>query len=243
MKTGLKFFPETLKNTLSEIGKIRDAADFVEIMAIRGTDFSAFDNIGVPVTVHAEHHDFGSNPADPKREAESVSSLLFASEVADRFDSPVIVVHPGFIADSGCSVQQAAKVLKSIGDKRIILENLIPDFNGKRFLFYDPANMEYLVRETGFSICLDASHAALTAEKTGKGVLDFYREMLKFRPGYFHFSDTNLETRDDQHLHLGKGNLPVGSMKNMIPKDAMVCLEVQPDLPGMLKDLEYFRTL
>jgi len=32
-------------------------------------------------------------------------------------------------------------------------------------------------------------------------------------------------------------------MKNMIPKDAMVCLEVQPDLPGMLKDLEYFRTL
>lgn len=242
MQVGLKFFPESLDKILPEIDRIRESADFLEIMAIRGTDFSRFEKLAMPVTIHAEHHGFGVNPANPDKEADTLDSLLFAIKTADTFSSDVIVVHPGHRENKKCSVQQIAKVLNSMGDKRIVMENLVPNFT-EDFYFTTPENMNYLLEKTGLPVCLDSAHASLTAQKLGRDVLEFYRKMNNLKPKYYHFSDTKLESGKDMHLHIGKGNLPLGRMKMMLPENVRVCLEIPTDLDGMLKDLEYFRKL
>lgn len=244
MKVGLKFFPDTLEKSFPDIDRIREAADFLEIMAVEGYDFSRFEGLGIPVNVHAEHSEFGVNLANPKKRDANLRALRFAQGVADMFKSKIIVVHSGLMENIYCYAGQVVKVLNQLGDKRVVLENQIPKKReGKKYLCSTPQEVAELMERTGLSFCLDFSHAQMAAAHAGINYMEMFRKFMELEPKYFHLCDGIVGRKEDMHLHLGEGNFPLDEIKKLLPRGARVCLEVPPDLEGKLKDVGVWRSL
>jgi len=72
MKIGAKIFGVKDKPFLD---KVADKVDFIETMAIQGQDYSFLKNYGKKIVLHAEHQEFGINPADASKHAENIKSI------------------------------------------------------------------------------------------------------------------------------------------------------------------------
>lgn len=241
LKVGVKFYPESLKR--HEMEKVSEKADFIEIMAIRGEDLKWLKDFGIPFTVHCMHFDWGVNPANRNKADFNREALDFARKAADMLDSRLIVAHPGCMENPDCSISDSAAFFRSVEDSRVVIENMPPKtkpVGGAEELGRTPEEMKSLMEGSGKGMCLDFGHATASAKPLGMGHLDFIKDFMKLNPAYFHLSDTLVESGQDMHLHLGKGNMDLKAIKAMIPDGSWVCLETGWGAKAgkLLEDLE-----
>jgi sugar phosphate isomerase/epimerase len=241
MKIGVKIFGLKDKKFLDEVIK---EADFIETMAIRGGDYSFLKKYQKKIVIHAEHNSFGINPANPLREKENNESINFALKTADLLNAEKIICHPGFLENDKCSEQISIDFFKEIEDERIIIENLpLIDYYGKyiKSLCYNPSSCENFIKKTENGICLDFTHAILSAILLGKkDQNEFVNGYLKMNPRHFHFCDMKLAKLKD-HINLGDGDLDIEHYKRLIRKDCEVTLETTDNAASVKRDILIMR--
>lgn len=237
MKIGAKIFSLKDKPFLD---KTAEKVDFIETMAIQGEDYDFLKNYNKKIVLHAEHQEFGINPADASKYSENLKSINFALELADKLNAEKIVCHAGLIENENCSEETALSFFRNIKDNRILIENLpLIDYNGKQIatLCSVPEQTEIFLKNCNKKLCFDISHAIISAIIAGKkDYNEFIKPYLNFNPSHFHFSDVLFKEAKD-HLNLGEGNLNIEFYKKLIPKDAEVTLETNNDAENVLNDI------
>jgi len=241
MKVGVKTW--RVEKWLDEIID-KGRPDFIETMAIVGEDYRPLLDYGLPITIHAEHIGFGVNQADPLLLEKNKKSLGFAIDTADTLDASVIVLHPGVLMNHNCSIQTTIGLIKGMHDPRILVENM-PNYvsnDGKVMnVGRTIEEIKLLLSETKTGFCLDLDHAAVAAVDSGLDYMEAIRKFMELRPDYFHISDSTLNSKAGDHLHLGEGELDLLGIKRLLPKDAWICLETPLDVEGKVRDIEFLR--
>ena len=127
MKIGVKTFDN--RNFLKPF---ENQVDFFEIMAIETNKYDFLKEFKLPMVIHSQHGVFGVNSADKTKEERNLKSINFARKIADKVNSKKIILHPGELEDENCSKEQAIKFIKTLDDKRIIIENVTQESEVKR---------------------------------------------------------------------------------------------------------------
>ncbi|MFH0831651.1 MAG: TIM barrel protein [archaeon] len=237
MNLGAKIFGIKDKKFLDEVA---GSIDFIEVMAIRSQNYDFLKDYEKKIVIHAEHQLFGINPADSAKYSKNLKSIEFAMNLADSLNAKKIVCHPGAISNSSCSEEIAINFFRKIDDRRILVENLPPlNYQGRAInsLCSVPEKTENFLKKTGKNLCLDISHAILSALARNKtDYNEFIKPYLELNPAHFHFSDILLEKKRD-HLHLGEGNLDIGYYRKILPKNADITLETRNKASKLLDDI------
>lgn len=232
MKFGVKVFWEE-----SFAKYFEDKADFLEVMAIPGVDYSFLEGYRLPIVIHVLHCEFGINFADKNLVEKNREAVDFAIELADKYGAEKIIVHFGLKLNNDCSFENAVDFFKKL-DERVLIENC-----GKRNNFvYSPENAGRALSDTGKRLVFDVNHAIVAAGELGEDYMKFIERFLKLNPVHFHIGGQKLGVGDG-HLFFDESNIPVGEILKMLPSDAWVTIETGTDVSRVEKDLEFLRGL
>jgi len=238
MKIGVKTFdnPNFLRAFV-------DKADFFEIMAIEGKDYSFLDEFNKPIIIHAQHEGFNINIADKTKKEKSLKSINFAIILANKYNASKIILHPGNVFDENCSEEEAISFLKSIKDKRIIIENLI-NLNWK--IAITPESIERLKKKTGKGFCFDFNHAIVTALELKEDPYEFVKKFIKLKLDFYHIGGQNMKDLE-KGTHLSfrdpKSDIDVKKLMQLLPKDAQITIETTKNIDDVMHDLNLLRKL
>jgi deoxyribonuclease-4 len=240
LKVGLKYYPETLKG--ADIDSVLKHADFIEVTAVRGSDLKWLKDLDIPFTIHCMHAQFGVNAGNREKLETNRKAVDFAIKAADMLNARFIVVHPGFMETPECSNENAAEFISTIGDKRVVVENL-PAFtiHGVEELGKTPEDIGMILSRSGKGMCLDFGHAAAVADLLGTDYMEYIRRFMELKPAYFHMYDRIVGSEKDGHIHLGDGNMDISAIKAMMPGGSWACLEVPLDMEGRIRDIREMR--
>ncbi len=236
MEIGIKIFPEDFNYAR----RIKRYCDFLEIMAIPGSNFRKLKQLDIPFTIHNIHNRWGFNLADPKKARINRKGIEASIRAARILKADTIVVHPGFRENKGCSVQSTVKQVSKL-DNRFIVENVPALVRGFPHVGASYRDLKRIVSPTKKSICLDFPHAAEYAASRGIDYISFIKRLLRFRPKYFHISDTKIETKKDLHMHLREGNLKIGYLEKLVPDNSRVLLETAHEFRKQHQDIDILR--
>jgi uncharacterized protein (UPF0276 family) len=218
-------------------------ADFFEVQAIRGRDYSFLKKFAgkVQIVIHAEHYSLGVNAADSSLISENLNSIKFAIEVANIAKAKKIILHPGNISNKNCSKENAINFLKSVSDKRIILENL-PRTKDYFSLGSTPEEIKELIKETGFGFCFDINHAIQSAIFYQEDIKAFLVNFEKLKPKHYHLGGQTLNP-DKTHLSLSESDFDLLTYLQILNKNAEITLETKIDEEDVESDLKFVRNL
>lgn len=243
MKAGLKVYPKNL----GYIAKCRPHVDFMEVMGLPGFDYSILSRYDLPYVVHCGHDNFGVNIADRTKEEHNHRYLDAALSLADKLGSRIVILHPGMIHNSDCSIENAKRFLKTYRDSRITLETMpylySPEEPSAIGLGSDPKGMRKLLKIGDFGLCLDFAHASAAAFGRRLEYLSFVEEFVDLGPRIIHLCDGKLGYPFDMHLHLGDGDLDVAAFLKMLPKESLITIETDLEIERQAQDLQFVRRL
>lgn len=240
MKIGAKVYGTKDRAFLNTIA---EKVDFIETMAIRGADYSFLKRYNKKIVVHAEHHFFGVNPADPAKYKDNLNSINFALKIADKLNAEKVIAHAGVIWNEKCSEETAISFFKELKDRRILIENIPLYFQGRyvKGLCATPKSTAEFIKLTDKKFCFDITHAILSAILLHKkDCNEFMMPYLKLNPSHFHFSDLSFRKLQD-HFNLGEGDLDIGFYKKIIEGHSQVTLETAIDIEKVLNDIRMMR--
>lgn len=218
--------------------KVDNSADFFEIMAIEGKDYSFLKNFSKPIVIHAQHESFGVNNADKTKKIKNLSSISCAIKMADKYKSKKIVLHPGRIDEKNCSEEEAISFINSIKDDRILIENVCyPESN----LCLTPESMTRVLKETGKGFCFDINHAIVAAQYLNKDPYSFLEEFSKLKPQLYHLGGQDITLKDKTHLSFKNSNIDLNKIFKIIKRDIDITLEVTVNPSDTLYDIDFMR--
>jgi endonuclease IV len=237
MKIGVKTFDDEkiLKHFENE-------ADFFEIMAVQKNDYSFLKNFSLPMVIHAEHYDFGINPADISKREQNLNSINFARKIADMVNAKKIVVHSGVLEEGNknCSLKNAIDFFREINDNRILIENLYSQNNITR-LCTTPEKLKTFTQKTRYGSCFDINHA-IDSIGNFNGDYNFILEYVKLNPSHYHIGGQNLLTGEG-HLCFEKSNIDLRKILSYYPKNAEITLETEVGMEKLEKDVRTIKNL
>ncbi|MFH1238175.1 MAG: TIM barrel protein [archaeon] len=233
MKFGVKIFCDA-----KFADYFKDKADFLEVMAIEGKDYSFLKNYPLPIIIHAMHQGFGTNPADKTLFEKNLTSINFAISLADRFNAKRIILHLGILNSENCSIEQSVSFFQDL-DKRIIFEN-IPL---KPSLCSEFSEVEDFISKTGRNFCLDINHAIQTAGDLKIDFMQSIKGFLELKPVMYHIGGQKFEKGDIGHRSFDDSDIPLKEIFDLLPNDAEITLEVTREIIKTEKDLEFVRSL
>lgn len=236
MKIGVKIFSE--KDFALHF---ENKADFLEVMAIEGKDYSFLKDYNLPIVIHAQHEKFGFNAADRSIRDRNLKSINFAIKLANSLDAEKIIVHPGKLFDYNCSIQEAINFLKKL-DERIIIENLPENGFGRHFLCTNAEETREFLEKVKKGFCLDINHAISSALYIKKDYLQDLKEYLSLEPAHYHLGGQKIEG-DITHLALEEGDINLKEVLKLLPKDAEITLETKHDIAKTENDLKIMRAI
>jgi sugar phosphate isomerase/epimerase len=239
----MKFGVKTFDNPLL-LKHFEEKADFFEIMAIRGKDYSFLKDFFLPIVIHAEHQRFEVNPADSTKHEQNLKSITFAIELANLVNAKKIIVHPGVIekGNKNCSLKNSINFFKEINDDRILIENLpkkeegILKGNSLCGTFWSARR--FLIK-TGKGFCFDINHS-LIGIKNFKGNYKFIKKYLKLKPSHYHIGGQKINP-SDTHLYFKDSELDLKKILNYFPEDAEITLETGTDEKLIEEDLKIIK--
>jgi endonuclease IV len=209
MKIGVKIFPDRMP-VVSEYAKF---ADFIEVLASKDLKLSSLKKHKIPFTIHATHSWWNVNPADPALEKHNLEQVKLAQKAADIAKSDIIILHPGWIQNKKCSIENAVNFFKKLNDPRIIAENLC-----KKSSVTSSVEGMKLFKENKIDFCMDFGHAIAAAYQYKKNYKRYIRQFMKLKPIYFHISDGKVKSPLDSHMDLGDGDYDINFLKKLINK-------------------------
>ena len=236
MKIGIKIFHEEKFARHFEY-----KADFLEVMAIEGEDYSFLKNYNLPIVVHSQHEKFGVNFADKTIRDRNLRSIRFAIKLANTLDSEKIILHPGKIFDSNCSIEEAINTIKSL-DFRILIENLPKKSKENKFNCTNPVETSEFLDKVNKGLCFDINHAISTALTFKLDYLEIIKEFVKLKPRHYHIGG-QLIKGDVGHLALDEGDINLKEILKLLPKDAEITLETKPDISKTENDLRIIKEI
>jgi hypothetical protein len=231
----------------------KDKADFLEVMAIPGKDYSFLEGYPLPIVIHALHFGFGVNFADPDLVEKNREAVDFAVELADKVGAEKIIVHPGRLVNESCSVEEAVEFFKGL-DSRIIIEN--QTVREDKGICARPDEMRSFVEKVGREICFDVNHAMEVACEdalvdsdkklpgAGSGVdyFSYIEEFVGMGPAHCHLGGGIAGDRHREHLSFEGSDFSIERVLGMLPGDAWVTIETTTDIGKVEKDLEFLRS-
>lgn len=235
MKFGVKTFDDS-----NFADYFKDKADFLEVMAIPGKDYSFLEGYPLPIVVHVLHSGFGVNFADRDLIDKNKEAINFAVGLSDRFGAKKIIVHAGFLCGDNCSINNSVNLLKGL-DERIVIEN-VTRREKERFCSI-PDEVEDFIFEVDKDFCFDVNHAMEVAFEDGKGIYYYVEDFLKMKPAHFHFGGGVVGDIERQHLSFKDSDFSVEKVLREFPEDAWVTIETTTDIEGVERDLEFLRGL
>ena len=218
--------------------KLKDKVDFFEIVAIEGKEYSFLNSLSKPVVVHAQHERFGINLSDKKNLQKKINSINFAIKIADLCKSEKIIIHSGNIQSSSCSTDESIRFIKSIKDRRILLENL-PQW--ENYLCNTPKEVSNFMEKTGAGFCFDINHAIQTAYVCEIDPYKFCNEFIKLKPNHYHLGGQKNGKENETHLNFKDSEINLKKIFKMLPKNAEITLETTTNSEEVEKDLEIIR--
>ncbi len=175
----------------------------------------------VPVIVHAPHIMQGIDIGKIELFDDNIKKHKDSIQFADMLNAKHIIVH----AHLQGTTESAIKHIKTLNDKRIIIESL-PYFEmhnkEARNKGINSSTIKQIMDETGCGLCLDFSHIISAANARGIAPFQALYEFHKLKPNMYHICDGEIKGAYDEHLHFGQGNYP---LKELIEK------YVTPGLP------------
>lgn len=236
MDIGIKIFPQDL----AYAKRISRYCDFFEVMAIHGKDFRHLKAIGKPMTIHMMHARWGVNLADPKKARINRIAADTARKAADILSADTIVVHPGIIENSKCSVDDSINFIRGL-DSRFIIENMPKMVGSCPVVGGSFEELRMMLKKTKKCMCLDFPHAAIYARCSGLEYILFIKKLLGLKPGYFHISDTRINDKKDMHLHLKEGDMNIRYLESLLPKDSRIAIENNHEFIRQHRDIDFLR--
>lgn len=187
---------------------------YVELTPIPGTDVDPFISYDLPYIIHATTERDGMNIGDRKKKALNEKTILECISWANELKAPHIIMHPGY-----GSFEDAKDFLKSIADKRFLLENMpMKGLNGESMMGFSPEQLTGLSNTTGY--CLDFGHAIKAAASMKRPLEDLIEGLLSLNPKMFHVSDGFLSKETDEHLNIGDGEYNFKYITSCIKRSA-----------------------
>jgi len=218
-------------------------ADFFEIQAIQKYNYNflkKYKKLNIPIVIHAEHVDLGANPADKTLEKNNIKSINYAIKLANLTGSKKIILHPGGFMNKNCSKEQSIKILKSVKDKRVLVENLSP--LGNR-LCQTPEQTKDFLEKTNKDLIFDLGHAIITANTLKLNMEKTVNAFLKLKPKHFHLSGININSKKDSHKSFKTATTDYKKFLKLYPKNAEITLEVTKSINKTKWDLDFIRKI
>jgi len=214
IKFGLKLWSTDQANIKEAKKLIEDGIfDYVELMVVPDTDISPFLNIKAPYIIHIPHDSFGLNIADKEKEKFNLEMINKSIEWADKLSAEYLILHPGF-----GEIETAVNFLYKINDKRILIENMPKvGVNFEKMVGYTPEQIKRLCADK-FGFCLDLSHAIKASASLKYDCKKYLDNFLDSQPKIIHVCDGFLESEQDEHLDIDKGNFDFSFIAKYIKK-------------------------
>jgi deoxyribonuclease-4 len=222
--------------------------DFVELYVIPGSydkTISAWKAFDVPYVIHAPHFFQGVNLAQMEKWETNFVSYNETRLFSDDLQSDIIIAHGG---NKG-SFDETIRQIRSIGDKRIVLENKPKlGLNNEICVGWSPSEFRKIFDGHIIDgIALDFGHASCAARSLDMDVMEVIQEFMLFNPKIFHLSDNDGLSEQDQHYNLGKGKLNLLQFIKVIPVNGLLTIEtpreVSRGLSDFVDDVKYLKKL
>jgi len=215
-----------------------NSADFFEVQAIQGKDYSFLKKFSQPIVIHSEHQLWGVDISDETKKEFNLKSINFARKIADSFGAKKIIVHPGgSISDK--SIENTINFLNEINDERILIENL-PEF----WVGSSVENIKEILKKTKVGFCFDLNHAISYAVSSKKDILEIVKEFLKLKPTHFHIGGQKFVNKKEiDHLSLNEFDWDWKKILSLYPKNADLTLETTMDIKEVEGDVELIREI
>lgn len=242
VKIGVKTF-----DSEEFLNNFKDKVDFFEIMAIEKNNYDFLRKFNLPIIIHSQHRSFGVNIADKTKIERNLKSINFAGKIADMTNAKKIILHPGDLDNENCRIETAIEFVKSLDDKRIIIENIPVDTKVKR-LCQTPEETKEFLKASKAGFCFDINHAIMAAESLKIDYIDFLKEFLKLKPAHYHFggqkiNSPSLSWKEKEHLALKDSNFDLRETINLLPKNAEITLETTTDVDNTLDDVRRMKEM
>lgn len=251
IKYGLKLWSNNKENIILEAKTLLDngQVDFLELYIHPEGNWEAFKILkNYLVTIHATHYDHGFD----LMELDGKMLDLYNNKVlpvANFFNSPFIVLHPGCEGDT----EDFSKNLEKIQDKRLLLENMPKTSLDEKILFgHKLDELKWVKENERMEFCLDFSHAIASANSQGIPYKKLIGEFLnELNPSYFHIGGANSNSLKDEHLNLWDGSFNLNWIKLKLVevsenRNVYLVFEIPKigdNLRNDLKNVEYFKKL
>lgn len=216
--------------------------DFVEIYSnpIAEPDYTRLEPLqSLPVTIHATHsygfHEFIIGDEQKKIWQQTIS-------LADFFNSPVIVLHPG----RQHTIESFKENLMLIDDPRILIENMPGRDKNNDPMFGQ--NISDLVELRKLKpICFDFEKAVKAACHQNIDYKTYITDAFAaLAPSYFHISGGKRTSPVDEHLDLTDADFDIRWIKERLLELGASMVFETPKRDGITNDLEnmkYFKNL
>lgn len=255
-KFGFKSYSTNI-NTVPNL--IRECAEFarsqndvfIELTALADTTPDEWQKIKAQigqteVRIHASY--IGFDPANKELEAQNKKILAFAQKAADLFHAKTIVAHAGYGHDPKY-LEETARQFKSFHDERVVVENLpCSDKAGKGMHGIIPAEIKYIMDQSGCGFCFDFSHAICAALVLNKDIETQLQEFFALNPTVYHMCDGNITKAHDEHFHFGGGNYPLAHfLHDLTDENAYITMETgkgaEQHCDLRIQDYQYLKSL
>lgn len=241
LKVGLKLWSINTDCYLREAKKLfaEGVFDYIELYVVPGSLklVNKWKQSNIPYIVHAPHSAHNVNLADKNLEENNKKAFSEVGKYADILEAPMIITHGGVLGN----IDEVARQINLIEDSRIVIENkpYFPIDNTDRLLAGStPEEIRTILDATGCGFCFDIGHAVASANAHKINWNEYFNSFMKFNPQIFHFSDIDILSKKDQHLHFGEGSLPIKELILKIPHDAMISIETEKDNQENLEDFK-----
>lgn len=215
--------------------------DYIELFEIPGTRISPF-MIDVPYIIHIPHEKFGVNIGDVSKKEYNLQKINESISWADTLNAKYLILHAGYD-----SMKHATDVLSEIADNRLLIENMPKvGLNDEPMIGYSPAQIEELIGDTEFGLCLDLNHAAKAAVSLEADYREYVQDFSVFDPKMFHISDGMLDNEKDEHLNIGEGDYDFNYLLQCVMRgtSGLVTVETPRMHKGSLdEDIQNIQTL
>jgi len=228
LKLGLKLWSTNLE-LINDAKKLYETGlyQYIELFAVPGSyeeTIAKWAGCKMPFVIHAAHYMTGMDLSDHAKLDSNQILIDEAIKFADALSVSKIIFHPGVKG----TLKETARQLLSIGDDRLLIENVpLSSIDGKfTLLGSTPEEIHILltsVPRLGF--CLDVVHASCSANSHNQPIQSTIDQFLYLKPQLFHLADNKLDTVIDEHLPFGTGSLPLKQIIGKLSGDQMITLE------------------
>lgn len=223
--------------------------DYIELYVVPNTadTIAKWKQMDIPFIIHCPHFAHGFNLANADKKESNFEIYRQVKQFADELNAKYIIFHSGIDGD----INETATQLARFNESRAVIENkpmiALPNkMGGKYCRGYNTNEISLVKKIANCGFCLDFGHAICSANAQDRDIYEHCEEFLLLKPNMFHLTDNaDITSPYDSHLHLGTGQLDLGKIKAMLPKDAIITLETQKDskenLDDFIGDVKWFR--